>query len=204
MKESTPLKWPGNWPRVLPEHRVGQSSWKKPQSFYLDQLELELKRMKVIEREDGGIAASVTSDGKGARDTGVAVWFSRTKKEDFTWRETLGLYVAYPTLDDVGRAYRPLAAKYHTEGSSGDLEMFLKVTRARDAASSWVNQRSGNSYNMAIACDKFNEARLNIASLWQSIKHIRGLERCGTSALMEKTFEGFAQLTEGVHATASH
>lgn len=196
MKEATPLKWPGNWPRVLPENQKGHSSWKKPQSFYLDQLELELKRM-------GTISSVVTSNGRGSRDSGVAVWFSRTKKEDFSWRETLNLHIAYPTLDDVGRAYRPLAAKYHTEGSSSDIEMFLKVTKARDSANAWVNRREGNNFDMAIACDTFDEARLNVAALWQSIKHIRGLERCGTSALMEKTFEGFAQLTEGAHVTTA-
>ena len=82
--------------------------------------------------------------------------------------------------------------------------MFLKITKARAAAKDWVNRREGNTFDMAIACDTFNEARLNIASLWQSIKHIRGLERCGTSALMEKTFEGFAQLAEKAetHVTA--
>lgn len=196
MKEQTPLKWPSGWPRVLPEKQKSQPSWKKPRSFYLDKLEEELKRM-------GTVSSLVTSNGAVARDCGVAVWFSRVKKEDFSWRDTLNLHIAYPTLDDVGRAYRPLAAKYHTDGSASDAEMFLNITKARDAAVKWVNQREGNTFDMAIACDTFNEVRLNIAALWQSIKHIRGLERCGTSALMEKTFEGFAQLPEGKNVAAA-
>lgn len=189
IKEQTPLKWPGNWPRTLPEKQQERSSWKKTQSFYLGMLDVELKRM-------GTVSSVVTMQPKGARDPGVAVWFSRIRKEDFSWRDTLEITAAYPTVDDVDSAYRRLAAQYHTDKDSEGLELFLKIGKARAAAKEWVNRQEGVTHDMSIACDTFQETRLNVAALWQSIKHIRGLERCGTSALMEKTFEGFAQITE--------
>lgn len=197
MKESSPLKWPQGWPRVLPEHREPQAAWKKSHGFYVDQLEAELRRFGVIQSE-------LTMNGRGDRDLGVAVWFSRKRAEDFSWRDVLGLTIAYPTLGDVDAAYRKLAAKYHTDNlSTGDIEVFHKITKARIAARDWVNRQEGNVFDYSIGADKFDEVRLNIASLANSIRHIRGLERCGTSAIMEKSFEGFKQLGEARDVVAA-
>lgn len=191
MKESNPLKWPSGWPRILPEHAESQASWKKPRGFYIGQLEKELERMGVIQSE-------LTMNPSGTRDVGVAVWFSRKRNEDFSWRDILGISVAYPNLGDVDSAFRRLAAKYHTDNlSTGDLEVWLKIQKAKIAARDWVNRQEGNVFDYSIGADKYDEQRLNIAALANSIRHIRGLERCGTSAIMEKTFEGFKQLTEG-------
>lgn len=138
----------------------------------------------------------LTMNPAGSRDPGVAVWFTRKKEEDFSWRDTLEITTAYPTLDDVNAAYRRLAAKYHTDKDSGELEIFLKITKARAAATDWVNRREGNALDYGIGADKFKEQRLNVAALANSIRHLRGLDRCGTSAIMEKTFEGFKVLPE--------
>jgi DnaJ-class molecular chaperone len=177
-----------------------QPLWKKPQGFYIDSLEAELKRM-------GTIASVLTLNGRSDRDQGVAVWFSRTGKEDFSWRETLGITIAYPTIEEVSSAYKKLAAKYHPDNlQSGDVNIFHRIKLAQRDAENWVNRREGNQFDYAIGADAFKDARLNIAALANSIKHIRGLERCGTSAIMEKTFEGFKQLSEGAnvqYATAS-
>jgi hypothetical protein len=193
MKESTPLKWPEGWARTLPEKQRVQPAWKKPQAFYVDALETELKRM-------GTVASVLTLNPRGDRDQGVAVWFSRTGKEDFSWRETLGITIAYPTLDEVASAYRKLAAKYHPDNlQTGDVSIFHRIKIAQRDAENWVNRREGNKFDYAIGADAFRDARTNIAALANSIRHIRGLERCGTSAIMEKTFEGFKQLAEGIH-----
>jgi hypothetical protein len=197
MKEATPLRWPEGWTRTLPEKQQAQSQWKKPQSFYIDALETELKRMGVI-------ASVLTMNPKYDRDPGVAVWFSRTRKEDFSWRETLGITAPYPTNSEIDDAYRRLAAKYHTDNlQTGDVNVFHKIADARKIAKDWVNRREGNTFDYAIGADAFKEVRLNIAALANSIRHIRGLERCGTSAIMEKTFEGFKQLAEGEHVVAT-
>jgi len=200
MKESSPLKWPDGWTRTLPEKQRTQSQWKKSHGFYLDSLESELKRM-------GMIAAVLTINTRGDRDPGVAVWFSRKKEEDFSWRGDLGISNPYPSLDDVDRAYYSLTKLYHPDtGSKADVTIFHRITDARAKAKRWVNRQEGNSFDYSIGADAFKEARLNIAALANSIRYLRGLERCGTSQIMEKTFEGFKQLSEGIHvehATAS-
>lgn len=197
MKETSPLKWPSGWPRVMPEHRQEQKQWKKPQGFYVDQLELELRRL-------GAIQSGLTMNERGNRDTGVAVWFSRKREEDFSWRDTLGITVAYPAISDVESAYRKLAAKYHTDNiDTGDLEVWLKIQKARVTAREWVNRQEGNVFDYSIGADTFKEQRLNIAALANSLRHIRGLERCGTSAIMEKTIEGYKALPEGKDVIAA-
>lgn len=198
MKESSPLKWPLDWPRTLPERQQVQAQWKKSQSFYIDALELELKRM-------GTVSSVLTLNTRGDRDTGVAVWFSRTKKEDFSWRDILQIRNPYPTIDEIDSAYRVLARRYHTDNlDSADVEVFHQITKARQTARDWVNRREGNSYDYAIACDTFKDVRLNIAALANTIRHIRGIERCGTSALMEKTFEGFKQIAAQAETHVEH
>lgn len=197
MKEQSPLKWPEGWPRTLPEKQRFQPHWKKSQSFYANALETELKRM-------GTVSSALTMNSSNSRDAGVAVWFSRKREEDFSWRETLSITAAYPTINQIDDAYRALAKIYHPEGSGGDISIFHKITEARQKAKNWVNRNEGNLLDHAIGADAFKEVRLNIAALANSIRHIRGLERCGTSAIMEKTFEGFKQLTEGaVHVAAA-
>lgn len=198
MKEATPLKWPeSGWPRTRPQDQAGRSQWKKTQIFYVDQLELELKRM-------GALASVLTWNGPRDRDPGVAVWFSRKRKDDFTWQDTLEIKNPYPTLDEIETAYKKLVPRYHTDRpGEGDPVMFVKINEARMLARRWVSRVEGNVHDLAIACDAFRESRLNVAALWQTIKHIRGIERCGTSALMERAIEGFAQLTEGNRAAAS-
>jgi DnaJ domain len=190
VKEERPLKWPSGWPRVLPEKQKTQSQWKKPISFYKDQLESELQRM-------GAEQYMLTMNDPGHRDAGVAVWFSRKRDEDFSWRETLEITAAYPSIEDVDAAYRRLAQKYHPDNAStSDVEIFHKISKAKIAARDWVNRREGNTYGYSLASDTFKEQRLNIAALASSIRYIRGLERCGTSSIMEKTIEGFKALPE--------
>jgi hypothetical protein len=190
MKETYPLKWPEGWTRTLPEKQRAQSQWKKPHGFYVDALENELKRM-------GMISAVLTLNTRGDRDPGVAVWFSRKKEEDFSWRGDLGITIAYPTLDDIDKAYYSLSKLYHPDtGASADSTIFHRITDARAKAKRWVNRQEGNTFDYSIGADAFREARLNIAALSNSVRYLRGLERCGTSQIMEKTFEGFKQIAE--------
>lgn len=191
MRESSPLKWPEGWARTLPEKQRLQPQWKKSQTFYVDALEVELKRMDTV-------SSILTYNVRGDRDPGVAVWFSRKREEDFSWRNDLGLRNPYPTLDEVDRAYYSLVKIYHPDsGTKADITIFHRIDDARKLAKKWVNRQEGNAFDYSIGADAFKEVRLNIAALANSIRHIRGLERCGTSAIMEKTFEGFKQLTEG-------
>jgi hypothetical protein len=197
MRETTPLHWPEGWPRTLPEHQRLQPQWKKSRGHYITALELELKRMDTV-------ASLLTSNAAGSRDPGVAIWFSRKREEDYSWRDDLGLKVAYPTAADIDRAYYELVKLYHPDtGTKADVTIFHRISDARKAAKAWLDYREGNAFDYSIGADAFKDQRLNIAALANSIRHIRGLERCGTSAIMEKTFEGFKQLGEGGHVVSA-
>jgi hypothetical protein len=126
----------------------------------------------------------------------VSVWFSRKIKEDFAWQDALNLHDPAPTEEQVQAAYRPLAAKYHPD-RGGDTAMFQAVTRHRDNALRWINRKTDQRFDYSIACDLFKEVRLNMAAIVMSLKALRQLERCGTSALLERAFKGFAALPEG-------
>lgn len=52
--------------------------------------------------------------------------------------------------------------------------------------------RKGKEY--ALACDKFTKREDNLRALALTIEAIRGIERWGSSDLMERAFTGFAQL----------
>jgi hypothetical protein len=47
---------------------------------------------------------------------------------------------------------------------------------------------------MALACDKFIRREDNLRAIMKTIDAIRGIERCGSSDMMERAFTGFAQL----------
>jgi hypothetical protein len=48
--------------------------------------------------------------------------------------------------------------------------------------------------NMVLACDKFAKREANMRAITKTIDAIRGIERWGSSDLMERAFTGFAQL----------
>jgi hypothetical protein len=48
--------------------------------------------------------------------------------------------------------------------------------------------------DMVLACDKFTKREDNMRAITKTIEAIRGIERWGSSALMERAFTGFAQL----------
>jgi hypothetical protein len=197
MKVVTPLKWPDGWPRTLPEKQEDQKSWKQGMSFYRDALETELKRMDAV-------AAMLTYNDTGSRDTGVAVWFSRPRDDqDFSWRDTLELKDPYPSSEDIQNQYRIMAKRHHPD-AGGDVEIFKLVEQAKRNAIAWVDQMEGKRFGFSIGCDAFRERRLNVAGIVGHIQAIRKMERCGCSALVERTWQGFAVLTEGSHVVAAN
>jgi hypothetical protein len=196
MRTEHPLKW-NDWPRTLPEKQINHPGWKKPMSFYEQALETEFKRMGVM-------AAVITVNDSYSRDPGVCVWFSRKREEDFTWRDILKIAKPYPSVEDIHDAYK-LQAKIHHPDTGGDIEIFKLVEQAKRTALAWADRAEGKRFDYAIAADSFRERRLNLAAIVGTIQAIRKIERCGTSALMERTFQAFAALNAGeaIHANAS-
>lgn len=181
------------------------ASWRRTANQYRDALVTELGRM---ESPSAVISSNVPLNLRGAmtagiepRDVGVSVYFSRKIKEDFSWQDALGIHDPAPTEQQITEAFRRLAQQYHPD-RGGDVAMFHSVTTHRDNALRWVNRRTNQQFDYAIACDQFKEVRLNMAAIVMTIKAIRQIERCGTSSLLERAFRGFAALTAGVEAAS--
>ena len=206
IKESFPLSWPDSWPRTRPQDQRPMGSWKRTANQYRDALFSELERMG---SPSFVVSCNVPINHRGAmtpgvepRDVGVAVYFSRQLKEDFSWQDALSITDPYPTEDQIQAAFRRLAQRYHPDTPGGDIAMFQAVSKHRDNALRWIRQKTNQNFDYVIACDQFREVRLNMAAIVMTIKAIRQIERCGTSSLLERAFKGFSALPEFA-ATAS-
>lgn len=205
-KEAFPLSWPENWPRTRIQDRKPMSSWKRTANQYREALADELGRMKA---PSAVISSNVPLNLRGAMtggiepaDIGVAVYFSLPDKEDFSWQEVLGIHDPGPTEAQIQDAFKRLAVLYHPD-KGGDLAMFQKAAKARDAALRWITRSNNQNFGYVIACDAFKEVRLNMCAIVQTLKSIRQIERCGTSALLERAFKGFSALPAQGESTAS-
>lgn len=200
-KEAFPLSWPEGWPRVRPQDRRPMASWKRNATQYRDALATELERMR---SPSSVISTNVPLNMRGALtsgieplDVGVAVYFSRKIKEDFSWQDALGIHDPAPTEQQIHDAFRRLAQQYHPD-RGGDVAMFQAVTKHRDNALRWITRKTNQNFDYVIACDQFKEVRLNMAAIVMTLKAIRQIERAGTSSLLERAFKGFSALPEYV------
>lgn len=197
-KEAYPLSWPDGWPRTRPQDQKPMSSWKRTANQYREALITELERMK---SPSSVISCNVPLTIRGAmtpgiepRDVGVAVYFSRPKKDDYSWQEVLGIRDPIAaTEEQINEAFKRLAGLYHPD-RGGDPVMFQKVSDAKREAIRWINRANDKNYDLVIACDVFTQVRLNLCAVVQTLKAIRQIERCGTTALMERAFKGFSAL----------
>ena len=197
-KDVYPLSWPEDWPRTRPQDQRAMASWKRTANQYRDALVTELTRM---ESPSAVISSNVPLNLRGAmtpgiepRDVGVAVYFSRKVKEDFSWQDVLGIRDPIAVTEaQIQESFKRLAQVYHPD-RGGDIAMFQKVTSARDNALRWINRKSDQNFAYVIAADQFKEVRLNMAAIVNTIKAIRQIERCGTSSLLERAFKGFSAL----------
>lgn len=53
---------------------------------------------------------------------------------------------------------------------------------------------------VCFACDKYNEVWKNLRAIQKTVEAMRGIERWGSSQLLERAFTGFAALPEKSHA----
>jgi hypothetical protein len=209
MEERFPLQWPAGWYRTRIQDRRSNGSWRKPLNACYEALEKELKRSgassMLISTNIPPGKRGLDAHAEHPLDPGVAIFFDRKpKKEDFSWQDVLELYKPAPTVNEITDAYVLLARKYHPDVKpTGDLAMFQKVAQARDAALRYINRESKKAHQYAIACDAFQTVAENLTALRMTLTYIRGLERCGTSSLLERTFSGFAILPEDANAATT-
>ena len=181
------------------------SSWKRTANQYREALITELERMK---SPSSVISSNVPLNLRGAmtpgiepRDVGVAVYFTREVKEDYTWADILQIRDPIAATEaQIQESFKRLAQVYHPD-RGGDIAMFQIVTQARDHALRWINRKTNQKFDYVIACDQFREVRLNMAAIVGTIKAIRTIERNGTSSLLERAFKGFSALPEHAGAT---
>jgi hypothetical protein len=205
-KEAAPLSWPEGWQRTRPQDQRLMPAWKKTANQYRDALLVELSRMHcpsaVISTNVPLTVRNQMTPGVEPRDVGVAVYFSRRGKDDFSWQEVLGISEPVAATEaQVQEAFKRLAAIHHPD-RGGDLAMFQQIATARDNAIRWINRASEQNFSYVIACDQFQQVRLNLAAIMLTLRAIRQIERCGTSSLLERAFKGFSALPEYAGAAA--
>ena len=198
--EAYPLSWPADWPRTRPQDQRAMPSWKGTANKYRDALITELERMKAT---TSVISCNIPVNLRGSmtpgiepRDVGVAVYFSRPGKEDYTWADILQIREPIAaTEQQVQSAFKELSRRYHPD-LGGDIAMFQKVAQARDSAIRWINRKEHQTYDYVVPNDQFREVRLNIAAIVMSLRALRQLDRCGSTGLLERAFKGFSALPE--------
>lgn len=202
IQDETPLKWPEGWSRTLIDNRKNQAAWKKPYSRYRDAVVKELERMGVK-----SVTISRNDSSKERLDPGVAVWFSMRVTADFSWQTGLQLDNPAPSLDEIDNAYRKLVQKHHPDavanGSGGDIQMFHKLSDFRKKARAWVLGSNAPSHDNCIPCDRFGDARQNLAAIRSALAHFRGLERVGIPAILERVMSSAFKAALPQNATAN-
>ena len=193
IQEERTLRWPDGVDRTFIQLRKPNKAWKKTWKELTAALGDELSRLGA----NGSILICRSSDER--MDPGVAVWFSMCK-EDFGWQQGLGLDNPAPTPDQINTAFKEKARKFHPDNpTTGDPEMFKKLSEWRDAALAWVSGSHAYSRESVMAIDQYTEARLNLCAIRLAFGHIRGLERVGAPGILSQTLGAFrAKLTGGV------
>lgn len=198
-RESFPLQWPESWTRTRPQDRRKMAAWKRTANQYRDEIVKELERIEapsfVISSDVPLTNRDSMTRGIEPLDVGVAIYFSRKVKEDFSWQDALNLHQPAPTEQQVNDAFRRLAAMYHPD-KGGDITMFQAATKHRDNALRWITRKTNQNFDYVIANDQFKEVRLNMAAIAMSLKALRQLDRCGSTGLLERAFRGFSALPE--------
>ena len=209
MKEAFPLSWPSGYKRTRPQDQLPNKQWKHPIAKYQEALVKELERMGastmlLSTNVPVGMRGQLIS-GTTVRDPGVAIYFNLKGKDDFSWQQVLQIHNPYPTRDEVEDAYKPLAIRWHPERSDGrgDAETFKLLSEARTRALAWVDQREKQEHQHVIACDKWNEVRLNINAIRIALSDMRSLERTGVSGILERVFKGFEEIPEYASSTTT-
>lgn len=201
VRDESPLKWPDGWSRTLIDKRQNRSAWKKPFQFYRDSVVAELNKLGVT-----AITVSRNEWSKEKLDPGVAVWFSLKPAEDFSWQIGLQLDNPVPSLDEIDSSFRRLAQKHHPDavnnGSGGDVAMFHRLSEYRKRARAWVLGQNAPALDNCIPCDRFADARQNMAAINLALKYFRGLERVGIPAILERVMDRAFKTALPAHASS--
>jgi hypothetical protein len=208
MKEAYPLAWPDGWPRTLLRDRRDRKAWKDTLLQTANKLRKELHRSKALSfaiSSNIPPAGANFADVPAPVDTGVAVWFSRERADDYSWQETLHISSPAPTEKEIWDAFKKVATPYHPDRpGTGDINIYMRYDEARKRALDFIARKTGANYQQVIAIDTFDEVRLNMQAIRMALAYLRGLEACGAPMLLERAFEGFAAALPAPRTEESH
>ena len=182
-----PLKWPEGQKRTRIKERSKRGVWKLTLAKYTVELMDELKRLKARN-------VVITGDVEMQRvDPGVAVYFTRPPAEaDTDWQDVLGIDSPMPTVDEIDERFKELAKKYHPDNqATGSFTMYQKIDEAKKSARAWVTGDFGKQNEKVIACDRYEEVRLNIKAIQITVAALRRIEDAGAPGILDRAFAGF-------------
>jgi hypothetical protein len=182
------LRWPEGQKRTRINNRDKRKQWKKPLSYYEKELHDELLKLKAV-----GIV--ITADLSAEKiDPGVAVYFSLPPAEaSGGWQEILGIDNPKPSEAEIDERVKELRKRFHPEThGTGNLDFYLKVGDAAVQAKAWATGNFGKKYEKAIACDRYNEVRLNVKAIQVTVAALRRVEESGAPGFLDRAFAGFA------------
>lgn len=198
-----PLRWPEGQKRTRINQRDKRGQWKKTLLQYLAELQAELAKIKAV-----GVV--ITGEQAGEKiDPGVAVYFSLPPAEATgEWQDILGIDNPKPSEAEIDERFRDLAKRYHPDNqATGNYDLYRKIEEAKREAKAWATGNFGKKHERAIACDRYNEVRLNIKAIQVTIAALRRVEEAGAPGFLDRAFAGFAapQIEERnhVHATTA-
>jgi hypothetical protein len=197
-----PLRWPDGQKRTRINQREKRGQWKKTLLQYLAELHAELGKIKAVGIVITGEQASEKID------PGVAVYFSLPPAEATgEWQDILGIDNPKPSEAEIDERFRDLAKRYHPDNlQTGNYDLYRKIEEAKREAKAWATGNFGKKHERAIACDRYNEVRLNIKAIQVTIAALRRVEEAGAPGFLDRAFAGFAapQLEDHrVHATTA-
>jgi hypothetical protein len=189
------LKWPEGWERTRIDGRKRNAAWKKPLKEAQEAFVTELARMAIGDIRIGDAVVYFNTDPDAARrDPGVAVYFSKYRKPDYSWIDALGLGTPVPTLNQIQDAFRKRAMTCHPDRYPDDpskADQFVRLNKHRHAAIDWIMGKERRQHEYVIACDKYEEVRWNLMALRGAVAAFRTIERVGVPGILEHVMAGF-------------
>ena len=114
-------------------------------------------------------------------------------------RRVLSVVMGTALLLSVGGS----AFASNTNGSGGDVTMFHKLGEYRKKARAWVLGDNAPKHDNCIPCDRFTDARQNLAAVASALRHFRGLERVGIPAILERVMSSAFKTALPAHVGAN-
>jgi hypothetical protein len=189
MSEQSPLRWADGQERTLIDRRVAKNGWKKTFRQYLDRLAQQLEKLKIEEATVSFNAAPMDR-----QDPGVALYFSKPRKDDYSWQVALGIDSPMPTLDQINSAFKQKAMIHHPDrvaaGSGGDPKLYSQFDEHRKKAVAWVKGTQGER-EYVIAVDRCTEPRWNLEAIRRILMAVAVMDEYGNPGTLERTFKGF-------------